>query len=131
LDRKGRPRGIFTRKEFFAVIALIVFCTLPLLIPKLTEKNRAEITWNGHTETVSIDTANTYTMRELFGKYTNRLPDMVFETDEDGIKVVSSDCPGGDCIRQGHAPVIICVPNRVTVRLVNNKNEEPLFDAVV
>jgi hypothetical protein len=99
-----------------------------ILIPKFTNANKAEITFYHHKAIVDLTDYKTYTLSELFDDNTDSLPRMTFTVDENGIKIQTSDCPGGDCIKQGYAGVIICVPNKVTVRLVD---EEPLFDAVI
>jgi hypothetical protein len=57
---------------------------------------------------------------------------MTFEVNEHGIRVISSDCPGNDCVHMGYAHnnngVIVCVPNLMTVRLTDTENA---FDAVI
>jgi len=50
----------------------------------------------------------------------------------DGIRMVSADCPGGDCLRAGeikkNGEMIVCVPNRLVIRLVST--QRPEVDAV-
>ena len=50
----------------------------------------------------------------------------------DGVRMISADCPGGDCLRAGeikkNGGVIVCVPNRLVIRLVSP--QRPEVDAV-
>jgi hypothetical protein len=50
---------------------------------------------------------------------------------EGGVRMVSADCPGGDCLRTGMigiaGEVIVCVPHRFVIRLVSSRM--PLVDA--
>ena len=50
----------------------------------------------------------------------------------EGIRMVSADCPGGDCLRAGeikkNGELIVCVPNRLVIRLVSS--QRPEVDAV-
>ncbi|MFO7152444.1 MAG: NusG domain II-containing protein [Bacillota bacterium] len=47
--------------------------------------------------------------------------DLVLEVDRDKVRVVSSDCPDKDCIRQGWASrpgqTLVCLPNRVVIKI--------------
>ena len=50
----------------------------------------------------------------------------------EGVRMVSADCPGGDCLRAGeikkNGELIVCVPNRLMIRLVSSRRPE--IDAV-
>jgi len=50
----------------------------------------------------------------------------------DGVRMTSSDCPGGDCIRTGviksAGEVIACLPHKFAIRLVSR--QKPRVDAV-
>ena len=50
----------------------------------------------------------------------------------DAVRMVSADCPGGDCLRTGGikktGEMIVCVPNRLIIRLVSS--QRPDVDAV-
>jgi hypothetical protein len=120
------------RNELTILIAVVIGLLI-LLLPREINKKTAEIRWESKTTTVSMKKTYTlYTLKSLFGDDEDSVPDMTFEVSEHGIRVIHSDCPGNDCVHQGYAHnnngVIVCVPNRVTVRLLD---EEPLFDAVV
>ena len=43
----------------------------------------------------------------------------------EGVRMVSADCPGGDCLRAGEikksGELIICVPNKLLIRLVSSQ----------
>jgi hypothetical protein len=110
---------------------LILLLLSPLLL-EITRSDTAEISFYSHTQTVKLNEYKTFTLSEIFKDYTDSLPDMTFEVDEQGIRVIASDCPGNDCVHMGYAHknngVIVCVPNRVTVRLVDIENA---FDAVI
>jgi len=49
-----------------------------------------------------------------------------------GVRMVSADCPGGDCLRTGEIEktggMIVCVPHRLLIRLVSS--QRPEIDAV-
>ena len=63
------------------------------------------------------------------GAYTNRIA-----VRGGRIAIVESDCPGGDCVHSGwiHRPgrSIVCLPNRVEIRLEGALEEDDV-DAVV
>ena len=46
----------------------------------------------------------------------------------EGVRMVSADCPGGDCLRAGeiskNGEMIVCVPNRLVIRLVSSQRPE-------
>ena len=50
----------------------------------------------------------------------------------EGVRMISADCPGGDCLRAGeigkNGEMIVCVPNRLVIRLVSP--QRPEVDAV-
>ena len=50
----------------------------------------------------------------------------------EGVRMVSADCPGGDCLRAGeirkNGEMIVCVPHRLVIRLVSS--QRPETDAV-
>ena len=50
----------------------------------------------------------------------------------EGLRMISADCPGGDCLRAGeikkNGEMIVCVPNRLAIRLVSS--QRPEVDAV-
>ena len=50
----------------------------------------------------------------------------------EGIRMVSANCPGGDCIKAGeikkNGEIIACVPHRLLIRLVSS--QRPEVDAV-
>jgi hypothetical protein len=117
-----------------AVLILIVLAVLTVIILLgNNSKGAAEITVITETgaQVYSIDLRadRRFVLEDLTG---TRIPDMEFEVSGGDIRVTKSDCPGGDCVHQGFAShtggVIVCVPNRVTVRLTDTENE---YDAVV
>jgi hypothetical protein len=102
------------------VILLIVF----FFITKRTAET-AEITviTNDLKETFSVDLSED----RIFD-----IKNMQLEVKDGDIRVISSDCQGNDCVHMGFAGenggVIVCVPNRVTIRLADIKNE---YDAII
>lgn len=56
--------------------------------------------------------------------------DVVLEIDRDRVRVVSSDCPDKDCIRQGwvYRPgqTLVCLPNRVVVKIESRESTSDL-----
>ncbi|MDR0975003.1 MAG: NusG domain II-containing protein [Ruminococcus sp.] len=123
-----------------AIALLIVLAVLLTLI--FIQKNSAAAS--------VIDTAAEITVTAAEGKQVYRVrlnenrrfslesvtsaeaPDMEFEAVNGDIRVIKSDCPGEDCVHQGFASknggVIICVPNRVTVNLLDHYMENE-YDA--
>lgn len=63
------------------------------------------------------------------GEYTN-----VVVVEDGAVYIESSDCPGGDCVRSGKISQpgrsLVCLPNRVEVRVVS-ETAAPDVDAVV
>ncbi|MCG0275250.1 MAG: NusG domain II-containing protein [Thermosediminibacteraceae bacterium] len=63
-------------------------------------------------------------------KVPGAMGDLVLEVDRYRVRVLSSDCPDKDCIRQGWASrpgqALVCLPNRVVVKIVNNKSSGEL-----
>lgn len=98
------------------VIALAVGLTVTLALrARGVEHTHAEIYQNGSLiQNVSLETDQTF---DLSGDYVNTV------TVENGkIAIVSSTCPGSDCVHSGWAhragQAIICLPNRVEIRLI-------------
>ncbi|MCF6096588.1 NusG domain II-containing protein [Thermovorax subterraneus] len=52
--------------------------------------------------------------------------DVVLEIDRDKVRVVASDCPDKDCVRQGWVSkpgqTLVCLPNRVVVKIQNTES---------
>jgi hypothetical protein len=123
-------------KPIEAVIILIIAAIAVLLIflPK-GNPDTAVITWekSGALEIAEIPlyTDREVTLSELFGD--KNAPEMSFLVTDGDICVKGSDCGGKDCVRAGfakqHGGVIICAPNRVTVRLEVTHENSPRFDA--
>ncbi|MDR0903941.1 MAG: NusG domain II-containing protein [Ruminococcus sp.] len=111
-------------KEAVIITIFVIFLIAVFFISNKTAQT-AEITviTNGLRETFSVDLSED----RLF-----TLDDMEFLIKGGDIRVIKSDCPGGDCVHQGFAGetggVIVCVPNRVTIRLSNVKND---YDAII
>ena len=59
---------------------------------------------------------------------------LVIEFSPDGVRVKDADCPGRDCVHSGKisraGQCIVCLPARVTLRLVGGA-EEDAVDAVI
>ena len=98
------------------VIGLAVGLSVTLTLrARGVEHTYAEIYQNGSlVREVSLDTDQTF---DLSGDYVNTV------TVENGqIAITSSTCPGSDCVHSGWAhragQAIICLPNRVEIRLI-------------
>lgn len=57
-----------------------------------------------------------------------------FETGPDGVRMVSSDCRGGDCLSmppvKAPGTVIVCLPHKLILRLVGKLPERGAVDVV-
>ena len=98
------------------VIGLAVGLTVTLALrARGVEHTHAEIYQNGSLiQEVSLETDQTF---DLSGDYVNTV------TVENGkIAITTSTCPGSDCVHSGWAhragQAIICLPNRVEIRLI-------------
>jgi hypothetical protein len=125
-------RGKISRAEII-ILAVILASAVALFTAFNLQKsgaNTAEISFSGTVYSVSIEQDREFTLREISGG--ENAPDMTFEVNDGEIAVISSDCPGNDCVHSGFIPgggrVIICVPNRVTVTV---SDENIAFDAVL
>jgi hypothetical protein len=125
-------RGKISRAEIIILAAILAAAVLIFAVLKFSENSAktAEINYRGAVFTVSIVNDSEFTLREITGEAD--APDMTFEIKGGEIAVISSDCPGNDCVHTGFIPgrgrVIVCLPNRVTVT-VGDKNI--IYDAVV
>ncbi|MDR1137698.1 MAG: NusG domain II-containing protein [Synergistaceae bacterium] len=56
----------------------------------------------------------------------------IISAGEDGVRMVSADCPGGDCLRtraiNSAGGIIVCIPHRLTVKLTSR--QDSVLDAV-
>lgn len=50
----------------------------------------------------------------------------IVEADKDKIRIIYSDCPDQDCVRQGWisrpGQIIVCLPNKIVIKIVNGNN---------
>jgi hypothetical protein len=123
-------RGKISRVELI-ILAVIFAAAVVLFIVIKFPQNRVNTAWinyGGEAYSVSLDTDRAFAMSEVF----ENAAEMTFEVKGGEIAVISSDCPGGDCVHSGSIPsngrVIVCVPNRVTIT-VSDENSQ--FDAVI
>ncbi len=58
----------------------------------------------------------------------------VIEVDRYRVRMVHADCPDNDCVRQGWiscpGQIIVCLPNRVVIKIIASKNLPDEPDAV-
>ncbi|MDR0943515.1 MAG: NusG domain II-containing protein [Ruminococcus sp.] len=117
-------KKIIKPKEAVIIIVLVILLIVVFFISK-GSANTAEIT------VITDDLKETYSV-DLSEDRIFDIKNMQFEVKSGDICVISSGCPGGDCVHMGRASenggVIVCVPNRVTVRLTDIKNE---YDAII
>lgn len=128
MDGRKMPAGRirFQRGDLAAaagvlVLAAVIFaCFLPM---QKAVPARAEIYRNGEwMRTVSLSQEQEFTIE---GKYRNTV------AVRDGkIAVVSSDCPGEDCVGcgwiSGAGRSIVCLPNGLEIRVVGDENDVDL-----
>ncbi|GAQ25979.1 lipoprotein [Tepidanaerobacter syntrophicus] len=47
----------------------------------------------------------------------------IVEVDKDKVRIIYSDCPDQDCVRQGWisrpGQIIVCLPNKIVIKIVN------------
>jgi hypothetical protein len=117
-------KKIIKPKEAVIIVLFVILLIAVFFISKKTAQT-AEITviTDGLKETFSVDLSQNQTFN---------IEQMQFEIKDGDICVIHSDCPGNDCVHMGRASenggVIVCVPNRVTIRLADIKNE---YDAII
>lgn len=112
----------FRKGDFFAiglVIALALVVGL-LFLPKPAEGALVEIYQDGKlVKTVPLSSQEEFTP---VGDYTN-----VIRIADGQVAIVSSDCPGQDCVHSGaiSAPgrSLVCLPNGVEVRIVGKSGD--------
>lgn len=50
----------------------------------------------------------------------------IVEVDKDRIRIIYSDCPDQDCVRQGWVSrpgqIVVCLPNKIVIKIVNGNN---------
>jgi hypothetical protein len=123
-------RAKVSKGEIFILAVIIAAAAILFAVFRFPQSgvNTAWINYGGESLPVSLDENRIYYLNKMFALS----PEMTFEVRGGQIAVISSDCPGGDCVHSGFIPergrVIICVPNRVTVT-VNDENI--MYDAVI
>lgn len=101
------------------IIAIVLLCALAALLPftGTFEATKAEIYKDGKLiYTVDLSKDQSFSIE---GDYHN-----VVEVKDGKIHFKEANCPDKVCIRSGYAsksrPVLVCLPNRVTVKLVGS-----------
>jgi hypothetical protein len=126
---KNERRKISRAEIVFLTVVLLV-AVIIFLVLKMSQSglNTAWINYGGEDYPVPLDEKRVFKLSEL----QNNAPEMSFEVKDGEIAVISSDCPGNDCVHTGYIPdngrVIICAPNRVTVTV---SNDNIMYDAVI
>lgn len=116
------------KKGDYIVIAvsLLVVTGVALWYFASPKGSYAEIYSNGKlVKIVDLSISNVFTVTSQDGYN-------ILEVKDGRIHVIESDCPHGDCIRQGYIDgkneTIVCLPHKMTVRILNDSAS---FDAVV
>jgi hypothetical protein len=123
-------RLIKPREAVVIIVSLIILAVIISGGKSHSQLAEITVTTENGRQVFSVDLTENrrFSLESLTG---TRPPDMEFEISGGDIRVIESDCPGFDCVHQGFAEknggVIICVPNRVTVRLTDT---ETVYDAV-
>jgi hypothetical protein len=104
------------------VALLLVAVAITYFTAEKTPGRRAVVTVDGQTVCVlDLDSPGSF---QVIGP----LGPTVIETGNGGVRVVSSPCPNHICIRMGEArmrgQMILCVPNRVAIRIEGGGGEE-------
>ena len=126
-ERTSFGAGDAVAIAFVILAALILLLTMTLFRGKAASL-RAEIRMNGemiHEMPLGEDAEFT-----VDGVYTNHV-----SVRNGQVAITESSCPGGDCMHSGwireNGRSIICLPNRVEIRVVGGAPEENEVDAVV
>lgn len=126
-ERTSFGAGDAVAIAFVILAALILLLTMTLFRGKAASL-RAEIRMNGemiHEMPLGEDAEFT-----VEGVYTNHV-----SVRNGQVAITESSCPGGDCMHSGwireNGRSIICLPNRVEIRVVGGAPEENEVDAVV
>lgn len=127
-------------KSIYAAVALVslVFLSAPYLFQRISGQAKGggvsgallEISYDGHVvDRIDMAEVHEETSLELHGGGGSN----VLEISPGGVRMVSADCPGGDCLRM--APLvsakgaIVCLPHKLTVKL-RMSNDGNTLDAV-
>ena len=121
----GRSALTFKKGDLLAVaLVVIAVLTSALWLPRLkTDGTFAQILQDGEVvRDVPLSVDQTFRIK---GDYTNTV------TVRDGkIAVTHSDCPTNDCVHMGwlkDGGAIVCLPNRVEIRLVGDTEVDVLI----
>lgn len=107
------------------IIAIVLLCALAALLPFLgsSDATKAEIYEDGKL-LYTVDLTKDQIL-EVEGDYHNTI-----EVKDGKIHFVESTCPDKVCVRSGYAskgrPALVCLPNRVVVKLVVSNGEVDL-----
>ena len=113
------------------LVALIILAAAGALLLNLLPSNAGErtarVTVNGETVwTCSLENRSEPIVYTVEGEYP-----LTLEISDDGVRVVSTSCPGEDCRHTGliarAGQQIVCLPNRTVITL---DGVNPSFDAV-
>ena len=120
---RGRSMGLQFRKGDIFAIGLVIVLALVvglLFLPKPAEGAAVEIYQDGQlVKTIPLSAQEAFT---LSGDYTN-----VIRVADGQVAIISSDCPGMDCVHSGAISVpgrsLVCLPNGVEVRIVGKTGD--------
>jgi hypothetical protein len=127
---RSRLKGLrhkITPADIFVFILLLALSVSGLLFIK-------EVMPKGTGVTIDVDGKQAYTL-PLQGNSTTNVQGVngitVVEIINGKVRVKDSDCPGKLCVKQGWIDrgAIVCLPNRVIVRL-NNGHDSSRLDAI-
>ncbi|MBR1714158.1 MAG: NusG domain II-containing protein [Treponema sp.] len=65
-------------------------------------------------------------LHEVDGK----LGKTVFEVRHGKVRVLDSPCPNKTCVAQGFSDAVVCLPNKVSIRVVEGKTQSPPENSV-
>lgn len=111
-----RKYAAMNKSEIIITLVILLICAVAAVCIHLCSDcgRYAVIYCDGDVVTkIPLDRFGTFTLPET--------GEMVFQIDEQGIKVVSSDCPDKVCVRTGYVNTenssAVCMPNRVIVTI--------------
>ena len=124
----ARHTGPRTRPALIAIYGIFALLLAVTLRAGPVENLRVEIWHNGaRIRELSLQQDAEITVE---GDYTN-----VIRVLDGRVSMAESDCPGKDCVHSGwinrNGRSIVCLPNRVEIRVVGGKADEDDVDAVV
>ena len=102
------------------ILALVIFLAVITMKKSLTPlANKVTVQANGQHYEYSLQQNGIYSVNGLLGETS-------FEIKNGKVRILDSPCPNKTCVNQGWASTLICLPNKVIIKLENPGD----FDAI-